>query len=245
MLSSLESLADDTAVIDNIRAIKFANKTALSQLVAQRYGIVLDPLAMFDCQVKRIHEYKRQLLNILHVIALYLDIKETGKTIAPKAHLFAGKAAPGYRMAKLIIQLINTVARKINRDPQVAGQLKVVFLEDYKVSLAEKIIPATDLSEQISTAGTEASGTSNMKFAMNGALTIGTYDGANIEIREAVGIDNFYLFGAVAEEIEEAGALGITIISIIRTRLWRVLSIPWCLGCSPAIVSCLHPFTTC
>ncbi|MBL2515956.1 glycogen phosphorylase, partial [Klebsiella pneumoniae] len=130
LLSSLESLADDTAVIDNIRAIKFANKTALSQLVAQRYGIVLDPLAMFDCQVKRIHEYKRQLLNILHVIALYLDIKETGKTIAPKAHLFAGKAAPGYRMAKLIIQLVNTVARKINRDPQVAGQLKVVFLED-------------------------------------------------------------------------------------------------------------------
>ncbi len=110
MLSSLERLADDTAVIDNIRAIKFANKTALSQLVAQRYGIVLDPLAMYDCQVKRIHEYKRQLLNILHVIALYLDIKETGKTIAPKVHLFAGKAAPGYRMAKLIIQLINTVA---------------------------------------------------------------------------------------------------------------------------------------
>lgn len=142
------------------------------------------------------------------MIALYLDIKETGKTIAPKAHLFAGKAAPGYRMAKLIIQLINTVARKINRDPQVAGQLKVVFLEDYKVSLAEKIIPATDLSEQISTAGTEASGTSNMKFAMNGALTIGTYDGANIEIREAVGADNFYLFGAVAEEIEESRRIG-------------------------------------
>lgn len=137
LLSSLESLADDTAVIDNIRAIKFANKTALSQLVAQRYGIVLDPLAMFDCQVKRIHEYKRQLLNILHVIALY-GYQRDRKTIAPKAHLFAGKAAPGYRMAKLIIQLINTVARKINRDPQVAGQLKVVFLEDYKVSLAEK-----------------------------------------------------------------------------------------------------------
>lgn len=140
-LSRLENLVDDPAVIDNIRAIKFANKTALSQLVAQRYGIPLDPLAMFDCQVKRIHEYKRQLLNILHVIALYLDIKEAGRTIAPKVHLFAGKAAPGYRMAKLIIQLINTVARKINSDPQVAGQLKVVFLEDYKVSLAEKLFP--------------------------------------------------------------------------------------------------------
>jgi starch phosphorylase len=208
LLSRLEDLASEPAVIERIRAIKFANKTALSELVAQRYGIALDPLAMFDCQVKRIHEYKRQLLNILHVIALYLDIKENGRTIAPKVHLFAGKAAPGYRMAKLIIQLINTVARKINSDPQVAGQLKVVFLEDYKVSLAEKIIPATDLSEQISTAGTEASGTSNMKFAMNGALTIGTYDGANIEIREAVGSENFYLFGAVAEEIEESRRLG-------------------------------------
>lgn len=207
-LSHLEKQADDPSIIDQIRAIKFKNKSALSQIVSQRYGITLDPMAMFDCQVKRIHEYKRQLLNILHVISLYLDIKENGNTIAPKVHLFAGKAAPGYRMAKLIIQLINTVGQKINGDPRVAGQLKVVFLEDYKVSLAESIIPATDLSEQISTAGTEASGTSNMKFALNGALTIGTYDGANIEIRDAVGADNFYLFGAVAEEINEKRSKG-------------------------------------
>ncbi len=204
LLRQLEKKADDTGVIDHIRAIKFKNKSSLSQIVSQRYGITLDSMAMFDCQVKRIHEYKRQLLNILHVISLYLDIKENNKTISPKVHLFAGKAAPGYRIAKLIIQLINTVAKKINSDPRIAGQLKVVFLEDYKVSLAESIIPATDLSEQISTAGTEASGTSNMKFALNGALTIGTYDGANIEICEAVGKDNFYLFGATSEEINKS-----------------------------------------
>lgn len=204
LLRQLEKKADDAGVIDQIRAIKFQNKSALSQIVLQRYGIMLDPMAMFDCQVKRIHEYKRQLLNILHVISLYLDIKENGKTIAPKVHLFAGKAAPSYHMAKLIIQLINTVAKKINSDQYIAGQLKVVFLEDYKVSLAECIIPATDLSEQISTAGTEASGTSNMKFALNGALTIGTYDGANIEIRNAVGSENFYLFGATAEDINKS-----------------------------------------
>lgn len=208
MLRQLEKHADDTGVIDHIRGIKFKNKSALSQIVSQRYGIMLDPMAMFDCQVKRIHEYKRQLLNILHVISLYIDIKENGRTIAPKVHLFAGKAAPGYRMAKLIIQLINAVANKINSDARIAGQLKVIFLEDYKVSLAESIIPATDLSEQISTAGTEASGTSNMKFALNGALTMGTYDGANIEILNAVGVENFYLFGATAEEINEMRSNG-------------------------------------
>lgn len=129
LLRQLEKKADDAGVIDQIRAIKFQNKSALSQIVLQRYGIMLDPMAMFDCQVKRIHEYKRQLLNILHVISLYLDIKENGKTIAPKVHLFAGKAAPSYHMAKLIIQLINTVAKKINSDQYIAGQLKVVFLK--------------------------------------------------------------------------------------------------------------------
>lgn len=207
-LSRLEKLADDSGTLEQIRAIKFSNKKDLCQLIASRQGIQLDPMAMFDSQVKRIHEYKRQLLNILYVISLYLDILEYGKTIAPKVHIFAGKAAPGYAAAKLIIQLINCVAQKINQDSRVGGQLKVVFLEDYKVSLAEHIIPATDLSEQISTAGTEASGTSNMKFALNGALTIGTLDGANIEIRDAVGAENFYLFGATTQEVRRSRQTG-------------------------------------
>ncbi|PVZ85502.1 glycogen phosphorylase [Serratia sp. S1B] len=200
-LQGLKKLANDSGVLEELQTIKLHNKRALCQLVATRQGVKLDPFALFDSQVKRIHEYKRQLLNILHVIHLYLGIVESGNTLQPKVHLFSGKAAPGYAMAKLIIQLINEVARTINNDPRAKGQLSVLFLEDYKVSLAEHIIPATDLSEQISTAGTEASGTSNMKFAMNGALTIGTMDGANIEIRDAVGADNFYLFGANAAEI--------------------------------------------
>ncbi|WP_411703831.1 glycogen/starch/alpha-glucan phosphorylase [Edaphovirga cremea] len=200
-LQRLQKLAKDSSVVEEIQAIKLSNKQALCRHIAFQQGIQLDPLAMFDCQVKRIHEYKRQLLNILHVIHLYLEIVESGHNQTPKVHLFAGKAAPGYAMAKLIIQLINEVAQKVNSDPRAKGQLSVLFLEDYKVSLAEHIIPATDLSEQISTAGTEASGTSNMKFAMNGALTIGTLDGANIEIRDAVGEENFYLFGADADEI--------------------------------------------
>ncbi|MFZ1873998.1 MAG: glycogen/starch/alpha-glucan phosphorylase [Chania sp.] len=200
-LQKLKKLAKDSGAVEEIQAIKLKNKQALCRQIAFQQGIQLDPSAMFDCQVKRIHEYKRQLLNILHVIHLYLEITESGRIQTPKVHLFSGKAAPGYAMAKLIIQLINEVARTVNSDPRTKGQLSVLFLEDYKVSLAEHIIPATDLSEQISTAGTEASGTSNMKFAMNGALTIGTLDGANIEIRDAVGAENFYLFGANADEI--------------------------------------------
>lgn len=200
-LQQLKKFANEKGIVEEVQALKLKNKQALCRQIAFQQGVQLDPLAMFDCQVKRIHEYKRQLLNILHVIHLYLEIIESGQTPTPKVHLFAGKAAPGYAMAKLIIQLINEVAKTINGDPRVKGQLSVLFLEDYKVSLAEHIIPATDLSEQISTAGTEASGTSNMKFAMNGALTIGTLDGANIEIRDAVGKENFYLFGANADEI--------------------------------------------
>ncbi|CAI2096921.1 Maltodextrin phosphorylase [Serratia fonticola] len=200
-LQQLKKFANEKGIVEEVQALKLKNKQALCRQIAFQQGVQLDPLAMFDCQVKRIHEYKRQLLNILHVIHLYLEIIESGHTPTPKVHLFAGKAAPGYAMAKLIIQLINEVAKTINGDPRVKGQLSVLFLEDYKVSLAEHIIPATDLSEQISTAGTEASGTSNMKFAMNGALTIGTLDGANIEIRDAVGKENFYLFGANADEI--------------------------------------------
>ncbi|MFI0488562.1 MAG: glycogen/starch/alpha-glucan phosphorylase [Yersinia sp. (in: enterobacteria)] len=208
LLTELKALVSDRDIIAELAEIKKFNKLKLSQVITRQQGIVINPDAMFDCQIKRIHEYKRQLLNILYVISLYHRILEGTVSIAPKVHIFSGKAAPGYAMAKLIIQLINQVALKVNNDPKVNGQLKVVFLEDYKISLAEHIIPAADLSEQISTAGTEASGTSNMKLAMNGALTIGTLDGANIEIRDAVGHENFYVFGLSAEQIAEKRSQG-------------------------------------
>lgn len=208
LLTRLKLLAHDRDIIAELAEIKKFNKLKLSQIITHQQGIIINPEAMFDCQIKRIHEYKRQLLNILYVINLYQKMMNGGKVISPKVHIFSGKAAPGYAMAKLIIQLINQVALKVNNAPRVNEQLKVVFLEDYKVSLAESIIPAADLSEQISTAGTEASGTSNMKLAMNGALTIGTLDGANIEIRDAVGHENFYVFGLSAEEIAEQRANG-------------------------------------
>jgi len=203
-LRSLEIYAGDSAFQDAFIKAKQVNKDRLAEIIADKLRVKIDTSSLFDVQVKRIHEYKRQLLNIMHVMHTYLRIVEDGVTLpAPRTCIFGGKAAPGYVMAKLIIKLINNVAEVVNRDPAVRGQLKVAFLPDYRVSLAEKIIPAANLSEQISTAGTEASGTGNMKFSMNGALTIGTLDGANVEIREEVGKDNIYIFGLTTREVEK------------------------------------------
>ncbi|MEP6538702.1 MAG: glycogen/starch/alpha-glucan phosphorylase [Bryobacteraceae bacterium] len=208
-LRGLEAFAGDRTSRHEFMAVKYQNKRRLARVIADRTGIKVDPAAMFDIQVKRIHEYKRQLLNVLGVIDEYLRIVEDSYTAAaPRVHIFAGKAAPGYYMAKLIIKLINNVARIINRDSRASKALQVVFLPDYRVSLAEVIIPAADLSEQISTAGTEASGTGNMKFALNGALTIGTLDGATVEMLEEVGADNIFIFGHKTEEVRALRASG-------------------------------------
>ncbi len=208
-LRRLEPLAEDADFRAEWRQIKHANKTALAGLIAERTGVVVDPSAIFDVQVKRIHEYKRQHLNILHVIGLYHRIKTEPKfTMEPRVFVFGGKAAPGYHLAKLIIRLITAVAEIINRDPGVRDLIKVVFVPNFNVTNGQRIYPAADLSEQISTAGKEASGTGNMKFQMNGALTIGTVDGANIEICEEVGVENFFLFGLEAHEVAAKRAAG-------------------------------------
>jgi len=201
-LKKLSIFQDDRDFIRQLQTAKRENKMRLAAFVKQQYNLDIDVDSMFDCHVKRIHEYKRQLLNCLHVITMYNEIKANPDgDFVPRTVMFGGKAAPGYYMAKIIIKLINSVAQMCNNDPQVSRYLKVLFFENYRVSLAEKIIPAIDLSEQISTAGTEASGTGNMKFQMNGALTIGTLDGANVEMREEMGAENFFLFGLTVEEV--------------------------------------------
>ncbi|MBY3222825.1 glycogen/starch/alpha-glucan phosphorylase [Rhizobium leguminosarum bv. viciae 248] len=208
-LRALDVHSSDPAFQQKFAAIKRANKVALSNLVASRMGVKLDPSAMFDIQIKRIHEYKRQLLNIIEAVALYDQIRSHPELDwVPRVKLFAGKAAPSYYNAKLIIKLINDVSRTINNDPSVRGLLKIVFVPNYNVSLAEVMVPAADLSEQISTAGMEASGTGNMKFGLNGALTIGTLDGANVEMRDNVGEDNIVIFGLKADEVSKVRSDG-------------------------------------
>jgi starch phosphorylase len=194
-LAALEPLADDPAARQRWRTVKRLNKQDLATYTARATGVVLDPGALCDVMIKRFHEYKRQLLKVLHVITLYNRIRETGAEVVPRSVVFAGKAAPGYHAAKRIMKLVNAVADAVNNDPAVSEYLRVAFLPDYNVTRAELIVPAADLSEQISLAGKEASGTGNMKLALNGAVTIGTLDGANIEIRDRVGPENFFLFG--------------------------------------------------
>lgn len=208
-LSALAPFASDAEFRARFAAVKRDNKQRLSNLVARRMGIKVDPSALFDIQIKRIHEYKRQLLNIIEAVALYDQMRShPERDWTPRVKFFAGKAAPSYHNAKLIIKLANDVARVINNDPSVRGLLKIAFIPNYNVSLAEIIVPAADLSEQISTAGMEASGTGNMKFALNGALTIGTLDGANVEIKECVGDDNIVIFGLTASEVADRRATG-------------------------------------
>jgi starch phosphorylase len=208
-LKKLEEHADDPVFLNAWREVKLQNKTRMAAFVKERIGITLNPESMFDVQVKRIHEYKRQDLNVLNIVTLYDRLKKNpGLDLVPRTFIFGGKAAPSYFMAKLIIKLINSVASVVNNDPDVADKIKVAFIPNFNVKNGHQIYPAAELSEQISTAGKEASGTGNMKFAMNGALTIGTLDGANIEIMEEVGESNFFLFGLTATEVQKLKSEG-------------------------------------
>ncbi|MDH3328939.1 MAG: glycogen/starch/alpha-glucan phosphorylase, partial [Desulfobulbaceae bacterium] len=228
LLSELEPLTDDEGFLDRWLKVKQQNKKNLSEYIKKRTGVTVDPASMFDVQVKRIHEYKRQHLNVLHILTLYRRIKESPDIdIVPRTFIFGGKAAPGYFMAKLIIKLITSVAEVINTDKDVQDRLKVVFLPDFNVKVGQRIYPAADLSEQISTAGKEASGTGNMKFSLNGALTIGTLDGANVEIREAVGSENFFLFGMTVDKLQKLNNSGYIPYSIYQDNpeLYGVLNL--------------------
>ena len=226
-LRGIEEFVDVPAFQSDFLEVKRHNKRKLARVIAGSTGIVVDPESIFDVQVKRIHEYKRQLLNVMRIVHEYLRLAEDGaEVLAPRTYIFAGKAAPGYWAAKQIIKLIHSVGRVVNTDPRVRERMKVVFLPDYRVSLAEVIMPAADLSEQISTAGMEASGTGNMKLAMNGALTIGTWDGANLEVSEEVGAENIFMFGHTAEELEQmrrSGTYSPRTLCDADPRLRRVL----------------------
>lgn len=231
-LEKLLGFYDNEEVLSQLRAIKLENKKRLAAYVSRANGVNLDPESLFDVQVKRLHEYKRQLLNVLHILRLYLDIKDNpSREVTPRTFIFAAKASAGYQMAKRIISLIVAVADMVNADPAMHGKLKVVFIEDYKVSLAEIIIPAADISEQISVAGKEASGTGNMKLMINGAVTLGTLDGANVEICQQVGEENMFLFGLHAEQVEALWRSGYDPRAYLTPGLQRVFD----LMCSGAL----------
>ncbi|HEY5760616.1 MAG TPA: glycogen/starch/alpha-glucan family phosphorylase, partial [Steroidobacter sp.] len=225
-LIKLEPLAQDAAFRQRWREIKYANKVEFAAITKQRNGVLIDPQSLFDVQVKRIHEYKRQHLNILHVIALYHRMRsDPNADVQPRTFIFGGKAAPAYHLAKLIIKLINSVSDVVNRDTAVRDRLKVLFLPNFNVTNGQRVYPAAELSEQISTAGKEASGTGNMKFSMNGALTIGTMDGANIEIRQEVGAENFFLFGLTAEQVAQTKSRGYRPLEHMTPELQEVISL--------------------